>query len=76
MVSAGEIDEPQAQKALGDVGFTPEMQQAPVSTLSGGWKMKLALGEPLAQYALEEMNFDLISLWVDTKQEYLPAGDT
>lgn len=30
-------------KSLSDVGFTLEMQDAAVSSLSGGWKMKLAL---------------------------------
>lgn len=29
---------------LTSVGFTAEMQQAPVASLSGGWKMKLAIG--------------------------------
>ena len=36
----------QVSEVLGSVGFTEAMQQAPVSSLSGGWKMKLALGEP------------------------------
>ncbi len=35
----------QVSEVLGSVGFTEAMQQAPVSSLSGGWKMKLALGE-------------------------------
>lgn len=34
----------QVSEVLGSVGFTEAMQQAPVSSLSGGWKMKLALG--------------------------------
>lgn len=34
----------QVSEVLGSVGFTETMQQAPVSSLSGGWKMKLALG--------------------------------
>ena len=33
------------EEVLGSVGFTDVMQKAPVSSLSGGWKMKLALGE-------------------------------
>jgi len=37
----------QVSEVLGSVGFTESMQQAPVSSLSGGWKMKLALGETL-----------------------------
>ena len=35
----------QVAEVLGSVGFTEQMQQSPVSSLSGGWKMKLALGE-------------------------------
>ena len=35
----------QVVEALSSVGFTPQLQAAPVGTLSGGWKMKLALGE-------------------------------
>ena len=34
----------QVSEVLGSVGFTEAMQQSPVSSLSGGWKMKLALG--------------------------------
>lgn len=30
------------------MGFTQEMQQAPVASLSGGWKMKLAIGALLS----------------------------
>jgi len=37
----------QVSEVLGSVGFTESMQQAPVSSLSGGWKMKLAVGETL-----------------------------
>ena len=32
------------EEVLASVGFTEAMQQSPVSSLSGGWKMKLALG--------------------------------
>lgn len=41
----GEIDLPKVQETLGSVGFTELMQNSPVASLSGGWKMKLALGE-------------------------------
>ena len=33
------------EEVLASVGFTDDMQLAPVSSLSGGWKMKLALGK-------------------------------
>ena len=32
-------------QVLTSVGFSQEMQNSPVAALSGGWKMKLALGE-------------------------------
>ncbi len=32
------------EETLSSVGFSAEMQAAPVASLSGGWKMKLALG--------------------------------
>uniref|UniRef100_A0A0G4HPL7 ABC transporter domain-containing protein n=1 Tax=Chromera velia CCMP2878 TaxID=1169474 RepID=A0A0G4HPL7_9ALVE len=35
------------EQALSDVGFTKEMQAAPISSLSGGWKMKLALARAM-----------------------------
>ena len=34
----------QVEQVLSSVGFSDELQRAPVATLSGGWKMKLALG--------------------------------
>eukprot|EP01134_Creolimax_fragrantissima_P007657 CFRG7657T1 len=37
----------ECQKALEGVGFSPEMLVAPVSSLSGGWRMKLALARSL-----------------------------
>ena len=48
----GEVDEKKVAEALSDVGFTPAMQADRVAALSGGWKMKLALGEPFCQHAL------------------------
>lgn len=44
-VLKGEVTLPQVQETLGSVGFTETMQNSPVASLSGGWKMKLALGE-------------------------------
>lgn len=35
----------QVVEVLASVGFTPQLQNTPVGSLSGGWKMKLALGE-------------------------------
>ena len=34
-------------RVLGSVGFTDQMQQAGVTSLSGGWKMKLALARAM-----------------------------
>lgn len=36
---------------LADVGFTVEGQAAPIASLSGGWKMKLALARAMLQEA-------------------------
>lgn len=41
----------QVEEVLGSVGFTEEMQQAPVASLSGGWKMKLALARAMLMKA-------------------------
>jgi elongation factor 3 len=35
------------EDVLTSVGFTAEMQQAPVASLSGGWKMKLAIARAM-----------------------------
>ena len=40
---------------LKSVGFTEEMQQAPVTSLSGGWKMKLALARAMLLKAGERV---------------------
>lgn len=44
------------EEVLASVGFTPEMQAAPVASLSGGWKMKLALARAML------MNADILLL--------------
>ena len=36
-------DESECIKTLASVGFTDERQASPIGSLSGGWKMKLAL---------------------------------
>lgn len=48
------LDEIDANKAeskaatiLGGLGFTPNMFQKPVSALSGGWRMRVALARAL-----------------------------
>ena len=58
----------QVEEVLGSVGFTEEMQQSPVSSLSGGWKMKLALGKhaasaltPAVQCSLQHC--DIARIW-------------
>ena len=48
-VLKGEVTLPQVTETLGSVGFTENMQNSPVASLSGGWKMKLALGESSLQ---------------------------
>lgn len=36
----------EVERVLESVGFVGTMRGATISSLSGGWKMKLALGEP------------------------------
>lgn len=36
---------------LAEVGFSEEGQAAPIASLSGGWKMKLALARAMLQNA-------------------------
>jgi elongation factor 3 len=35
------------RRVLGEMGFTPELQAAPLCSLSGGWRMKLALAQAM-----------------------------
>jgi elongation factor 3 len=44
------------EEVLASVGFSPEMQASPVKSLSGGWKMKLALARAML------MNADILLL--------------
>jgi len=49
-----DIDKEEIRKVLGTVGFTPDGKAKPdhaVSTLSGGWRMKLALARAMLQKA-------------------------
>ena len=41
----------QVEEVLGSVGFTETMQAQPVASLSGGWKMKLALARAMLMKA-------------------------
>lgn len=36
----------EVESVLTSVGFDDELIAKPIAALSGGWKMKLALGEP------------------------------
>jgi ATPase subunit of ABC transporter with duplicated ATPase domains len=40
------IQRAEVERVLESVGFGGEMRGAAISSLSGGWKMKLALGAP------------------------------
>ena len=46
-VCAGEADKDSVQKQLAELGFSQGMMDGPVASLSGGWKMKLALGRAM-----------------------------
>ncbi|BFZ63842.1 [NU+] prion formation protein 1 [Saitoella coloradoensis] len=50
------ITKEQTAATLLEVGFTPERQAAPVSSLSGGWRMKLSLARAML------MNVDVLLL--------------
>lgn len=43
------IQRAEVERVLESVGFGGEMRGAAISSLSGGWKMKLALGEALQE---------------------------
>ncbi|KAG5463441.1 MAG: translation elongation factor eEF-3, partial [Olpidium bornovanus] len=46
-----EMNKADVKKALKEVGFSDEMVSAPVGSLSGGWKMKLALARAMLEKA-------------------------
>lgn len=39
--------EPRARRILAGLGFTPEMQQQPTTSFSGGWRMRISLARAL-----------------------------
>lgn len=45
------LSEEDCNKTLGDVGFTADMMQMSVTSLSGGWRMKLALARAMLRDA-------------------------
>ena len=48
---ATHVERSRVEEALSSVGFTTEMQEMPVASLSGGWKMKLALARAMLMQA-------------------------
>lgn len=46
-----DVSEAEVRKALTELGFTEEMCKSNITSLSGGWKMKLALGRAILQRA-------------------------
>lgn len=48
---ASTCSEADIRNMLTDIGFTAEMSDGPITSLSGGWKMKLALGRATLQKA-------------------------
>lgn len=48
---APDISEAEIRDMLNTIGFTSEMSNGPITSLSGGWKMKLALGRATLQQA-------------------------
>ena len=54
------------QKQLGELGFSQGMMDGPVASLSGGWKMKLALGRAML-YRAQIMLLDEPTNHLDVK---------
>jgi len=44
---AGPADEDGVRRVLGELGFTPAMQDSGIVELSGGWRMRLAIGRSM-----------------------------
>jgi len=68
-------DEAECRRVLETVGFTPEKQEQAIGSLSGGWKMKLALARAILFEAdillLDEPTNHLDVLHVAWLQDYL-----
>lgn len=45
------VSRERVEATLAEVGFSAEGQAAPIASLSGGWKMKLALARAMLQEA-------------------------
>ncbi len=60
------IQAEEAETVLESVGFNAEMRQKPIASLSGGWKMKLALGADLyfRHTLLCGLSRDVHSFWL------------
>ncbi|CAK9017178.1 Elongation factor 3 (EF-3) (Eukaryotic elongation factor 3) (eEF3) [Durusdinium trenchii] len=69
----------QVRETLDGIGFTDEMKDMPITSLSGGWKMKLALARAMLRKAdillLDEPTNHLDVLNVQWVVDYL-TGDT
>lgn len=50
-VNDDDVSEENVKEILTDVGFTQVMQNGPITSLSGGWKMKLALARAMLRKA-------------------------
>ena len=53
---------------LAEVGFSEEGQVAPIASLSGGWKMKLALARAMLQEA------QVMHQYIVSKHAYFPQN--
>jgi len=77
-VKAEGVTEDDVKTILTDIGFTPAMQNGPITSLSGGWKMKLALARAMLRKAdillLDEPTNHLDVLNVQWVVDYL-TGD-
>lgn len=75
-----DVTEEDIRQMLESIGFTSEMVEGPITSLSGGWKMKLALGRATLQKAdimlMDEPTNHLDVLNVQWVVDYIHSLDT
>ena len=70
---AGEVETEEVHAQLAELGFSAKMYTGPVASLSGGWKMKLALARAML-YKAQIMLLDEPTNHLDVKVGQLPSS--